>query len=46
MPHDILTQYSSLFKVSVFMNKAHKSAEGSLYEAPLKNSRASSIKLI
>lgn len=35
MPHDILTQYSSLFKVSIFINEAHKSCEGLIIRSPL-----------
>nr|DAY15598.1 MAG TPA: hypothetical protein [Bacteriophage sp.] len=33
-PHDILMQYSSLFKVSLFMNEAHISPQkGTLHVA-------------
>ena len=40
MPHDILTQYSSLFKVSIFMNEAHKSAEGLVIRSPSEELRS------
>lgn len=35
MPHDILTQYSSLFKVSIFMNEAHRSLPKCLQRKPI-----------
>jgi len=40
IPHDILTQYSSLFKVSIFMNEAHKSAEGLVIRSPSEELRS------